>query len=124
MKGNGILIVEDDRDASGLLARMISRRYPATSVYSAANGRKGLEAFLQFFPEVVITDITMPEMNGLQMAHRIGALSPETRLIAMSANLERLTTSSGIRPVSFDHYFTKPVNLSDIFSALNDILQK
>jgi YesN/AraC family two-component response regulator len=62
-----ILIVEDDDLTREILAAMLGERLPEVPLYMAINGRTGLELFKTHTPNIVITDINMPEM-GLNRA--------------------------------------------------------
>lgn len=60
-----ILIVEDDKGASEVVGRIIAKRYPDASVFVAGDGKLGIKLFKKHLPDVVLTDINMPEMNGI-----------------------------------------------------------
>lgn len=53
-------------------------------LYTAANGRLGLELFKTHTSDIVITDINMPVMCGMQMSENIRAIKPETKIIAIT----------------------------------------
>ena len=57
-----ILIVEDNNDVSTFIGSVINN----ANIYYARNGKEGLEKALQIVPDVIITDIMMPEMNGIE----------------------------------------------------------
>ena len=61
-----LLYVEDEEEIREQLSRFLRRR--VGTLYTAANGKEGLEMFRQHQPDLVITDIEMPIMNGLEMA--------------------------------------------------------
>ena len=54
-------------------------------IYQAENGKVALDEILEIRPDVVILDIVMPEMHGLEAAYRISQLAPETKVILMSS---------------------------------------
>ena len=66
-KERSILIVEDEIESLQLLSAVLVAKYPDISIYSAMNGEKGLELFNLYFPDLVITDINMPNINGIQL---------------------------------------------------------
>jgi YesN/AraC family two-component response regulator len=81
-------------------------------LYTAVNGKLGLDLFKTLTPDIVITDINMSEMCGVQMAENIRALSSDTKILAITGK-----NSDEIRH-AFDHVITKPVDLSQLFAAV------
>ena len=86
-----ILIVDDNRDLASLLKMMLEDE--GYEVKSAEDGRDGYLAYLLFRPDLVITDIQMPEKDGLELMKTIRAHDPKVRTIYMSANLSRFSSS-------------------------------
>src|SRR6185369_13515187 len=80
-----LLYVEDEPEARELICEIIGRRYPALRLIVAANGEEGLESFRKNRPEIVLTDINMPFVNGIEMAEKIKLLNPATEIIALTA---------------------------------------
>src|SRR5512136_2842961 len=80
-----ILYAEDDADTRNILGKMIPLKFPDVEFYSAENGKIGLEIFKEYVPDIIITDINMPVMDGIKMAAEIKALRPETIIIIISA---------------------------------------
>jgi len=83
-----LLFVEDESHARDLLARVISMNYPGLQLYAADNGAVGLELFRRHNPDIVVTDISMPVMNGIQMAKEIKAIAPEVVIVAVTAHTD------------------------------------
>jgi DNA-binding response OmpR family regulator len=77
-----VLVIEDDAALGGAIARALSHSGHQASV--ARNGNDGLELFLREQPSVVITDILMPEREGLETIRAIRNLNPDTKIIAIS----------------------------------------
>jgi YesN/AraC family two-component response regulator len=110
-----ILLVEDDECACEILHSMLSMRYPHATIHSAGGGKDGLDFICRCQPDIVITDINMPEMNGIEMLGNLVAIKPDTHVIVVTAhsdlqNLEKIT-STGIgvelvpKPVDFEILF-------------------
>lgn len=78
-----ILYVEDDLSLRSHM-KFILKPF-SDSVFIAENGKEGLAAFLERSPDLVITDIMMPDMDGIQMAAEIKRISPETPIILYSS---------------------------------------
>lgn len=114
-----ILLVEDEKDACEIISSMLSMAYPQASIYTATDGKAGFAIFSQYTPEIVITDINMPEMDGLQLLQRIAEIKPATRLIVVTAHsdkqyLDRITSSGIVVDIVY-----KPVNFATLFDLIN-----
>jgi diguanylate cyclase (GGDEF)-like protein/PAS domain S-box-containing protein len=110
-----VLYVEDEDEIREELAVFLRRR--VATVHLAANGQAGLDAFTQYQPDLVITDIRMPVMNGLEMAERIRAMSPTIPLIITTAFEETSYFQKAI-DLGVEKYVTKPLNLDILAAAL------
>lgn len=66
-----LLFVEDEDEARQMLNRMLGLNYPGLTIYVAQDGASGLALFREHRPEIVLTDINMPVMNGEQLVSRI-----------------------------------------------------
>jgi len=84
-----LLIVEDERiTREGLVESVDWQQIGVTKVFSAENGEAGLFIAKRVLPEIVMTDIRMPRMDGITMATRIREILPECRIIFLSAYSE------------------------------------
>jgi len=104
-----VLYVEDELDLRADLAEEL--RDAGYETLEAANGQQGLDAILRFRPDLVICDVTMPGMNGIEMFHILRREHPsfdKTRFVFLSA-LEDVSSQieDGLR---VDGYLTKPVD--------------
>ena len=114
-----LLLVEDDDDSRQLLVDILSRKFPEVTVYSANNGRTGLNLFITHTPNVIITDINMPEMSGVQMADKIRAIKPDAKIIVLTADTEKAPLKkTGGEGLEVDYYIIKPVNFGELFTAI------
>jgi DNA-binding response OmpR family regulator len=77
-----VLVIDDDRGVlDSLMYVLEAQRY---RVVTAPNGRRGLDAFRKHEPDAVITDIIMPEEDGLAVIREMRRLNPRTKIIAIS----------------------------------------
>lgn len=79
-----LLYVEDDDLTREYLAHYFSRRF--AMVYVARDGLEGLEIFRKHSPQIIVSDIKMPQMNGLQMADEIRKLNKQVPIIIISGS--------------------------------------
>jgi CheY-like chemotaxis protein len=129
-----ILFVEDDEVILELQSSILAMKFPDVTLYTAINGRVGLELFKAHTPDIVITDINMSEMSGVQMAENIRAIKPETKIIATTGKSEETSANKSImcssdgKVIEFDHVIIKPVDISelcgDIEQCLDDVKQR
>lgn len=120
-----ILLVEDVPVTLELLATILPRKFPDIALHTAFNGRTGLEIFKTCLPDIVITDINMPEMDGAQMAERIRKIKPETKLIVITGDTGRLARrDSAGTGFEADRCIVKPVGFEALFSAIEECLDE
>lgn len=110
-----VLYVEDENSIRELVMDMLGRRI--SSLFSAENGKTGLEVFQQVQPEIVITDIRMPELNGLEMSRRIKEISSSARIIITSAYSDSAHFIEAIE-IGVDDYVLKPISRDKLFHAI------
>jgi YesN/AraC family two-component response regulator len=115
-----ILLVEDEEVALQVLAAILIKKYPGILLHFAENGRAGLELFREHAPDIVITDVNMPEMSGTQMAGEIRSLNPRTRIITLSAEDVDTLPKAGGPGLGTDYYLFKPINFTVLFAALEE----
>ncbi len=120
-KKMSLLIVEDDMAALEILSTMVARKFPGISVYAAENGKTGVEVFKTHLPEVVITDINMPVMDGIEMAGQIKSIKADTRFIVLTAYTNRVYLEKFIE-IGFSAYILKPVVFVKLFDAIENCL--
>ena len=117
-----LLYVEDDLDTRELISRSLAEEYPNIELHVAAGGAEGFELFREHRPELVITDIRMPGMDGLRMAGEIKAIDREVDVIALTAYSETDFLLSAVE-LGFSHYVLKPIDFDRLFGAIEKSLQ-
>jgi YesN/AraC family two-component response regulator len=121
--GLSILLVEDEEIARGSLGRMLAMKFPEARLYTAENGRAGLELFREHLPQLVITDINMPQLNGIEMAGQIRATHPDVKIIFLSAHSEAKFLRDA-ENIGIPHYVMKPVDRYELFTAIGSCLDQ
>src|SRR6185369_7053567 len=120
IKDVALLYVEDEPDAREMLTRMLAMNYPTLQLLVAGNGVAGLELFREHRPELVVTDLNMPVMSGIQMAREIRAIDPEALIVAVTAYSDTSYLLSAIE-IGIHHYVLKPVNYTELFQVIDKI---
>ncbi|MBI5590767.1 MAG: response regulator [Deltaproteobacteria bacterium] len=114
-----ILVVEDEAIALLYLVTTLAKKYPNVMIHKAANGRAGLELFKTHMPEIVITDINMPEMGGAQMAEKIREIKPDTKFIVLTGFSGKPGEENSIgNGFENDHCIVKPIIFKELFDAI------
>ncbi|MGP1449613.1 MAG: EAL domain-containing protein [Wolinella sp.] len=114
-----ILFVEDEDDIREAYASLLKRRFK--KVYLARDGKEGLDLFQRYQPDIVITDIMMPQVNGLAMSASIKQISPETPIIIVTAYDDSSLLVEAIS-IGIDGYVLKPVNDVSLSQAIRKSL--
>lgn len=116
-----LLYVEDDQVTREAVCTMVGRRFPELVIHSAANGAEGLQRYRELEPDLVITDIEMPVMNGISMSRRIMALQRATPIIMTSAHNEMDYFIEAIE-IGISRYVMKPIDKKKLFAAIKETL--
>jgi len=107
-----ILVVDDDKAVRLLLRTLLERR--GHSVVEAANGAEGLQYYRAAPADLVITDIQMPVMDGLQMIKELRGAFPTAKIIAMSGDRGRLAAAQTLSQSTFE----KPLYMEEFLDAV------
>lgn len=118
LKKIAVLYVEDEQDIRDELS-IILKRWIGT-LYTASDGVDGLEAFKQHRPDIVITDIRMPRMNGLKMSAEIKRAGLDTPIIVTTASSEVDSLITAI-DIGIDKYVLKPTEPRVLIASLCQI---
>jgi len=123
LKDVTLLLVEDEIEARDMLSRMLGMNYQGLKICVAENGVSGLELFNKLRPEIIVTDINMPLMNGIAMAREIKQIDPEVTIVAVTAYSDTGYLLGAIE-IGMDHYVLKPVNYPELFRVLDRVGEK
>jgi len=118
-----ILLVDDEMATLGILAGIITRRFPDVVLYTAESGTVALEIFETRPIDLVIADINMAGMSGVQMTDRMRAIKADTRVIFLTGDSEsQVMNGSAQKGFLFDQLIAKPVGVKDLFEAIDRCL--
>lgn len=115
LKDISLLYVEDEPITRETMVNLLAKR--VARIYTASNGAEGLEAFQLHHPDIVLTDIGMPVLDGLEMSEAIKRLSPSTPIIVTTARQESPFLMRAI-DVGIDKFLVKPFTPAALYEAL------
>jgi two-component system, sensor histidine kinase and response regulator len=116
-----LLYVEDEQLTRDTVCSLIGRRFPELVIRSAENGALGLQQFLEHGADLVMTDIKMPVLNGIELARRIKAEHPATPVIVTSAHSDMEYFIESIE-IGINRYVMKPIDAGKLFGALQETM--
>lgn len=112
-----ILIVEDSREAGEALGRLIAMEFPGAKVNLAGDGLDGLTFFKKYKPDLVITDIYLRGMDGIQMLSDIRSVRCEVKIIVVTGYSET-SHRHKVSPFGIEDYFLKPVQCEMLYTSI------
>ncbi|MDR2408623.1 MAG: response regulator [Bacteroidales bacterium] len=117
-----ILIVEDDTDLRSFIKFILSPYY---TLYEAKNGREGYELTVKYMPDFILSDIMMPEMDGIELLQKIrnGKETSHIPFILLTAKTSIDDKLEGTTQGA-DDYITKPFNVKLLKSKIENIIKQ
>ncbi len=116
-----VLFVEDDTDTREQFSEFLRR--PVGRLITAVNGAEGLDAFVRHAPDIVVTDIRMPIMDGLTMASKIRELDHNVQIIVITAFESNNYLKQAI-DIRVDKFVNKPVNIYQLLICLSECARR
>ena len=114
-KDFSILYVEDDDGVRNVNFSMLKRIFK--NAYEANNGEIGYKLYLEHKPDIILTDIKMPKMNGLELAKKIRKKDEKTKIIITTAFNDEKYLLEAIE-LNLERYLVKPLTKRNLFPAL------
>lgn len=121
----GTVLYVEDNPANLKLVRQALARHPQVTLLEAYNGSFGLDLARMHLPDVILLDINMPVMSGLEVLARLKA-DPATRdipVLALSAAAMEIDVQRG-RVAGFEEYLTKPIDITSLLETLGHWLER
>ena len=116
-----ILVIEDeDTVRAGLLDNLA---YEGYEVIASGDGLEGLSAFELEYPDLVILDVMMPGLDGLEVCKRIREIRASTPIIMLTAKCSEVDKVVGLE-VGADDYLTKPFGMRELFARVKALLRR
>ena len=119
-----VLVVDDESQMRELLCQALEGR--GHTVDQAADGREALRRFAQQQPDLVITDLVMPEMEGIETIQALRRKCPAIPIIAISGGgrVEPENYLAIAGQIGADRTFAKPFRLEEILTAVQELTTK
>ena len=116
-----VLVVDDEESLTDLIS--LALRYERFEVDVAHTGRQAMQGLATFRPDLVVLDIMLPDIDGFEVARRIAAEAPSTRVLFLTA---RDGTDDKVRGLTLggDDYMTKPFSLEEMVARIRAILRR
>lgn len=120
----GILIVEDDKELREMLKMALLRKN--YSVLEAENGKTAIAHFKPLITDLVITDLIMPEEDGLKVVIKLRELKPSIKIIAISGG-GKVGPGSYLnlaKALGADATYSKPFSINELVLKIDELLNK
>ena len=116
-----ILIIEDEAAIRRVLTKILSEESSAYLVEEAANGLEGLEKVKASDYDLILCDIKMPKMDGVEVLDAVKKIKPEIPMVMISGHGDMETAIQTMRMGAFD-YISKPPDLNRLLNTVRNAL--
>ena len=116
LKDTTVMYVEDDLATQKLIEKILNRH--CKEVFVANDGVEGLALYKKIHPNIVLSDIVMPHMNGIEMSEKIKELNPKQIISLFTAHNEPEFKEKASE-LNIDAYIMKPLDEKQFFTSLN-----
>jgi two-component system response regulator (stage 0 sporulation protein F) len=120
LSNNYLLVVDDNRGICLLLNDFLTQE--AFIVKYASNGLEALQLVMEEKPSLVLLDLRMPGLSGLETLIKLKDLAPDTIVIIMSAYFDQKDVQEWVKEGIIEHYIVKPFDLIALRSLINELL--
>ena len=119
-----LLLVEDEELVRKGIRRLVPfEKFNITEIIEAGNGEEGLRLFLSHRPDLVLLDINIPKMNGLEFAQKAKELKPNVK-IAVITGYDYYDYAVTSLKIGIDDYVLKPVSKEDVYEVVRKLVDK
>ncbi|MDM8522256.1 response regulator [Desulfococcaceae bacterium HSG8] len=118
-----ILVIDDDPQIREVLKKLLETS--GYDVVAAADGGEGVKLFYEKSPDLIITDIIMPEKEGIEIIRDLKKKNPEIKIIAMSGGGKYVDSDMCLtvaKKLGAKYVFSKPVKKKELIEAIRELL--
>jgi DNA-binding response OmpR family regulator len=116
-----VYIIEDEKDIAELIELHLEDLNAEVKMFHS--GREGYEAILESTPDLVILDINLPEMNGMDICKRLRADKINIPILMLTARSEEIDKILGLE-TGADDYLTKPFSVRELIARVNALFRR
>ena len=115
-----VLVIEDNAEVRAYISKHLSNRF---RVINASNGKEGLERVRESLPDLVVSDVMMPEMDGYALCEALKN-DPETAFVPVILLTARATTEDKVEGLKggADDYLTKPFDIEELNARVDNLI--
>ena len=119
--GVRVLVVDDEPNIADVISMAL--RFQGFEVETAGDGQAALDAAVRFAPALIVLDVMLPDMEGFEVARRLGTEATRTPIIFLTA---RDATEDKVRGLTMggDDYVTKPFSLEELVARIRTVLRR
>jgi len=114
-----ILIIDDEKSIRTGLTLILKKKY---SVAAAENGKQAMEIFVKEDPDIILLDIGLPDMNGIEVLKRMKSIKNDVMVIMVTAVEDIKSIVKAIKAGAYD-YLVKPAGKTEIFLTIKNALK-
>src|SRR5690625_67898 len=118
-----ILIVEDEPAIRRVLKNILTEENKTYEVFEAADGAEGMELIKRTDFDLILCDIKMPKMDGMEVLEAVKKLKPEIPIVMISGHGDLETAVQAMRLGAFD-YISKPPDLNRLLNTVRIALER
>jgi two-component system chemotaxis response regulator CheY len=122
MNFNGTILLVDDEAHIRKYVSLILKQLGATKIVEATNGEEAIAIFTQQKPEIVLLDISMPLMNGLETLKKLKAIDPECVVIMLTSMVNRQSIDEALA-LGAANYIRKDTAKEEIAQAITETIE-
>ncbi|RDX35436.1 DNA-binding response regulator [Arcobacter sp. HD9-500m-PIT-SAG03] len=115
-----ILYIEDDEGVRTINSRFLTRMFD--ELYEAKDGQEGYELYLKYHPDIILTDIKMPRMDGITLSKKIRQTDNTTKIIISTAFSDKNYLMEAIE-LNLEKYIVKPITSRNLIPVLTKIVE-
>lgn len=117
-----ILIADDEKIERSGVRKLLAKKYPDLEILEAQNGKEALQIVKDRRPDILLSDIKMPFMTGLELSEQVRSISPETAIIVFSGYSDFEYAREAIKYGVLD-YVLKPIDPAELYKAFEHALE-
>ena len=116
-----VLYIEDN-EANRLLVEFVLERRGNIRLFSATNGETGIEKAREILPDLILLDISLPDMNGYAVLNALRENQTTRRIPVIAVSGDYPPRIPQDMPFVFDGYLPKPIDIAPLYRALDELM--